>query len=390
MPPGQAKLYYLDLKPNTVVNGAISYTVKALRYWDPARCFCVEDLYAMKFGQRTSDAMERRFFGNVDRNGAAAADYLRAYEDIDDRANDAVLHLVNYIGAQRFRTPRGLDWIQARIGSSDRTSTLLALQELFQAYAAMWMEGVWEIVHARESASKFIVTDEPVTFFNRAIFPREAPYPGGEEFPKIGTRTLFPLGADACLIITHLQLVRNPWSKPLAVRTNARTFGRTMFKITEIQFGRELDDNEVLRINYIMKQHATKYIAAASAEALYPEKQLGQVNWSGLDADWFLLPNPWKVGFTGGFAMGFKDDSTFAMDEYGRRPWHPRYEDKKQQDKEFRLFHDAQREWAKKRVGKPLSRVIDQLREDSFSNTLMREYLVKEGLLPPEEPAPSA
>ena len=146
LPPGQAKLYYLDLKPNTVVNGAISYTVKALRYWDPARCFCVEDLYAMKFGQRTSDAMERRFFGNVDRNGAAAADYLRAYEDIDDRANDAVLHLVNYIGAQRFRTPRGLDWIQARIGSSDRTSTLLALQELFQAYAAMWMEGVWEIV----------------------------------------------------------------------------------------------------------------------------------------------------------------------------------------------------------------------------------------------------
>ena len=120
----------------------------------------------MKFGKQTTDVMEKRFFGNVDRNGAAAVDYFRGYEDIDDRANDAVLHLVDYIGAQRFRTPRGLDWVQARIGSSDRTSTLLALQQLFQAYAAMWMEGIWEIVHARESAAKFIVTDDPVTCFH--------------------------------------------------------------------------------------------------------------------------------------------------------------------------------------------------------------------------------
>ncbi len=387
LPAGQTKLYYLDLKPKTVVNGRVTYTVKDLHFWDPARCFWAEDIYAMKFGKQTTDVMEKRFFGNVDRNGAAAVDYFRGYEDIDDRANDAVLHLVDYIGAQRFRTPRGLDWVQARIGSSDRTSTLLALQQLFQAYAAMWMEGIWEIVHARESAAKFIVTDEPVTFFNRAIFPAEAPYPGGEDFPKIGTRTLFPLSMDACLIITHLQLVRNPWTKPLAMRENARTFGRTMFKITEIQFGRELDDTEVLKINHILKQHASKYIAAANKEALYPEKQIGAVSWSKLDDDWFLLPNPWKVGFTGGFAMGFKDGRTFAMDEYGRRPGHPHYENKKQQDKEFRTFHNAQQEWAKKRFRKRLSRVVNQLSEDSVSNSLMQKYLVREGLLAKEDVA---
>ncbi len=104
-PAGQTKLYYLDLKPKTVVNGRVMYTVKHLHYRDPARCFWAEDLYAMKFGKRTTDIMEKRFFGNVDRNGAVAVDYFRGYEDIDDRANDAVLHLVDYMGASISELP---------------------------------------------------------------------------------------------------------------------------------------------------------------------------------------------------------------------------------------------------------------------------------------------
>ena len=63
LPAGQTNLFYLDLKPKTVANAAISYRVKDLRYWNPARCFCVEDLYSIKFGKRTTDVMERRFFG---------------------------------------------------------------------------------------------------------------------------------------------------------------------------------------------------------------------------------------------------------------------------------------------------------------------------------------
>ncbi len=161
-----------------------------------------------------------------------------------------------------------------------------------------------------------------------------------------------------------------------------------MFNLTEIQFGREMDENEVLRINHIMKQHATKFIAAANKEALYPEKYLHKPNWSKLDDDWFLLPNPWKVGFTGGYAVGYKDGSAFAMDEYGRRPGHPRYEQKEQQNKEYRTFHNARREWARRRSGKPLGRVVDQLSENTVADGLMRDYLVKEGLLAPEEAAP--
>jgi hypothetical protein len=160
------------------------------------------------------------------------------------------------------------------------------------------MEGIWEIVHARTSAVKFIISDNPVTFFNRLIFPGEAPYPGGDDFPKVGTRTIFPLSIESCLIITHLQLVRNFRHKPLAMRENARMFGRTLFNLTAIQFGRELEENEVLRINHILKLHATRFIASASEEMLYPERILGRTEWAKLDDDWFLLPNPRKVGFT--------------------------------------------------------------------------------------------
>lgn len=110
----------------------------------------------------------------------------------------------------------------------DQTQTLLAMSGLFERYGTMWMEGLWEIVRAN-SAQKFIISDDPVTFFNRRIFPGEASYPGGEDFPRVGTRTIFPLSMDSCLFITHLQLARNPWNNPLETRENARTCGfRTM------------------------------------------------------------------------------------------------------------------------------------------------------------------
>lgn len=54
---------------------------------------------------------------------------------------------------------------------------LLAMRNLYQFHTTMWMEGVWEILRARESPTKFIVTDEPVTFFNRRGFPSELKYP---------------------------------------------------------------------------------------------------------------------------------------------------------------------------------------------------------------------
>jgi hypothetical protein len=384
LPAGQSTLYYLDLHPQQILKGTVRYTKRALRRWSPARCFCLEDLYLMRFGRETTDAMERFLFGKVDKMGAMAVEFFREYDDYKEGIHEAFQALVAYIGAQRFRTPRGLDWIKARIGSTDHTRTLLAMNSLFQAYSAMWMEGIWEIVHARNSQVKFIISDNPVTFFNRLIFPGEAPYPGGDDFPKVGTRTIFPLSMESCLIITHLQLVRNLRHKPLIMRENARMFGHTMFNLTEIQFGRELDETEVLRINRILKLHATKYIASGSEEMLHPEKTLQGAEWTKLDDDWFLLPNPWKVGFTTGIMMGYEGGGGFGVDEYGRNPYNPTREMKHRQGREFQTFHAGRNEWAKKRVGRSIARVVDRMRENTVADSMMLDYLRREGLLSPE------
>jgi hypothetical protein len=166
LPAGQSKLYYLDLKPETISSGRVRYTRQALRCLGPARCFCIEDLYSIRFGKATSDAMERVLSGNVDRDGAAAVDFFRVCDDYKDGIHEAFKALVAYMGAQRFRTPRGLDWIKRAGSTSDHTRTLMVMSELFQLYGAMWMEGVWEIVHARNSAEKLRRTEKRFTLRN--------------------------------------------------------------------------------------------------------------------------------------------------------------------------------------------------------------------------------
>lgn len=381
LPQGQSVLCYLDLKPETLTSGEVTYKQKALRFWEPARCFCADDLYSLRFKGTTTDVLEKRLFGVVDRRGAAAADLFRSYDGPEEGLRDAYRDVLRYLGAQRFRTPSGLDRLAKRFQLVDKNASLIGMQQLFQQYGTMWMEGVWEIVSARQSRAKFIVSDAPVTFFNRNIIPGGYSYPGIEDFPMIGTRTIFPLASDSCLIITHLQLVRDPWTRPTKVRTNARAFQPTVAKFTDIQFGRELEEDEVLRINFILKRWARRYIAAADQEALYPEKQIGPIHWTKLDSDWFLLPNPWKVGFTSGIMLGYQDGGSWSMDEYGRNPWHPAFKDEEQRAFEWRRKEEAMREWAKRRLGKSLARVADELRDNSIADSMMNEYLRDSGLV---------
>lgn len=387
LPVGQQKLWYLDLKPEKVtVNGRISFMRQALRSMYPAQCFYFDDLYLLHFGKHVTDVVEKSFFGTVDKRGCSAAQFFDAFDVRANGLNESYQGLLAYIAAQRFRTPRGLDWIRRQGGVQDQNRTLMVMRQLFEAYNAMWMEGTWEIVHARNSETKFIISDDPVTFFNRKIFPEEAPYPGGDDFPKIGTRTIFPLNAENCLIITHLQLVRNPWCKPLETRENARLFGQTVARLTAIQHSRALEENEVLRINYLLKHRATKFIASGRKDDLYPESKLGRIDWAKLDDDWFLLPHLWKVNFTTGILMGTMDGRHLAIDEHGRDPRHPRYEDPRRRAEEHRTFEDGKREWAKKRIGKSLAQTWEWGRENSVHDRMMQEYLCEEGLLPRKEP----
>jgi hypothetical protein len=351
----------------------------------------------------------------VDRLGMNAVTEMAEFSGIGTLSGpDAFKNLPPYMGAQRFRTPRGLDEIrristredltpfaevyvstqrfklppefyrmrkmQSQLTHDDPNHILSVLTGVFQPYSTMWVECVWEIVHARHSKTKFIVSDNPVTFYCKSMFPNDWTYPNDCNLKQIGTRTLFPLALDSCLVLTHLQLARNPKTTPTGHRENARYYDQTMKHLGEVQFDRELEEDEVVRINYILKKRATRYIAAAEKEWLYPERHVSTTDWRSLDDDWFLLPHLWKVSFTSGILMG-GDGWTWAMDEYGRHPGDPQFKNKKQHEIDWVMHEVSKREWAKKRVGKSAAQV-DEFRHSGVGDALMRKYLQEEGLLP--------
>lgn len=385
LPPGQTNFFYLDLHPEIKTWGGGSHQLKPVRRLGPNACFYLDDLYTLRFGSQVTDEMEKRFFGKIDDLGHDAVSQFAEFNGVTDGIMDAYQNIAPYMGAQRFRTPRGLDDIKrlARSGDPDVVANLalMSMANGFQEYTTMWSEGVWEIVKARQSPTKFIVTDDPVTFYCKTVFQSEWTYPHDVNLKQIGTRTLFPLGLDSCLVITHLQLVRNPWSTPTMFRENARSYDMTMKHIGEIQFGRELEEDEVLRINYIIKTRATRYVASAEEAWLYPEQRLAATNWAGLDDDWFLFPHLWRVHFRTGIMAGGVKGRSFAADEYGFKPGDPRYQDRKRRDAEWETFERAKREWAKKRIGKSRARSDERMGRD-VSDSMMEDYLREEGILP--------
>ena len=332
----------------------------------------------MRFGAESTDVLEKKLFGVVDQKGASAAAFFANYDNFKEGTHGAYQDLVYYLGAQRFRTPQGLDWLAKHMNLAGKNAMLLAMQQLFQQYGTMWAEGIWEIVHARHSSTKFIISDVPVTFFNRSIIPGGYPYPGIDDFPMVGTRTIFPLSAESCLLITHLQLARNPWNDPKERRVNARAFQMTLANLTDLQFGRELEEDEVIRINLILKRWAKRYVASANQEFLYPERRIEDIHWTRLDHDWFLLPNLWKVGFTTGIMVGYEKGRSWAMDEYGRTPANVRYEDAVRRNFERERNEKSKKEWAKRRIGKSLARVVDQMRENTVADRMMSRFLESE------------
>jgi hypothetical protein len=138
----------------------------------------------------------------------------------------------------------------------------------------------------------------------------------------------------------------------------------------------------VLRINYIMKKRATRYVAAAEKEWLYPENRVSTIDWPKLDDDWFLLPHLWKVPFTAEIIMGHDDGRVWAADEYGRHPGNPMFKNERQREKEWRIRRLAQREWAKKRMGKSRAQTDERLIGRGVDDKMVDDFLREEGLIP--------
>jgi len=345
------ELFYLDFNPDNFIDPrGIAHPKKAVRKQGTKYCFAENDLYTARFGSVESTKIEQSFFGEIDHKGRIAVDYFTnfSHPSVD---HDAFTDMMRYMSTQKLRTPKGLDWVAQEAKTENKFRVLNLMLQLQNLYCALWAECIWLIADASQSSTKFIISDHPVTVYNRICGPRSQWCRGCND-PDIwfnATQTIFPLSIDKVLILTNLSWVRNPYQHERSIRPNPNPFRSAMFKYTEIQTLRHLSELEVCEINYIIKRRAYRFIASSKEEWLYPENKIQTTQWNMFGKGYLLMPDPRAVNMGGEIFIGHNDGSVSAYDEYGRRPWQQDYgkESKHGGGDEFKTLYRFKGEFAR-------------------------------------------
>lgn len=341
-------LYYLQLKPTFSSSNGHKYKNKQINHWGVKKCFYEKDLYTTKFDGLTLTDIERYFFGEVDRLGVGAVEY---FADFDHRSadQDAFHNLLRYMSIQRLRTPKGLGYLSLKTKITDKNSLLIELQKLQNIFCAIWAECQWSLVDAAQSDTKFIVTDHPVTTYNKGCYPlsKYCRNFNDPDIRSIGTHTLYPLNQNKMLILTNKSWFHNPYANPLRLRPNPVYFRDTFFNFMDIQVGRQLAEEEVCEINYILKMRAHTHIAAANEEWLFPEKRIEKNRWDGYGKKYLLMPDPRSSFISSGPVISYQGGGVEAFDIYGRKPGQAGYEDEALLKKEQKTFESFKGEYAR-------------------------------------------
>lgn len=308
--------WFLDISPPHLRPDGTPILARP-RQRPPKACFWQNDLYVTRFGEYLNDQIETVLFQGIDDYGAAA---VRAFIGGDVvQVHDQYQPMLAYLGAQKLRTPKGLDWIRSRYPALSQLELMGEMQHLREMFGTLWAECAHEVVSAEDSAVKFLITDHPVSTFNAGL-PLEASllqYPNEAPITWNGTQTLFPLDANHLLIMTHVPYAKDPGGVELtAKRINARYFGHTMLRINALIRGRRFDTEAVIAVNAWLKTRARRYIAAGDRDWLYPERTtpVAPATLARL-----LLPlrkELWRHG--GEIHIGYKDGTFGYRDAYGR------------------------------------------------------------------------
>jgi uncharacterized protein DUF4238 len=133
----------------------------------------------------------------------------------------------------------------------------------------VWSECQWEIFSARNSEIEFLLSDDPVTLYNRDCYPASSvcTYPHDPDPFWKGTRVIHPLSPDNVLVLTHSEHTDNPSRlKARQNRRNARAYDQVILNYTSIVNEREFAPDQVTCINHIIKSRAARYVASISRE----------------------------------------------------------------------------------------------------------------------------
>jgi hypothetical protein len=349
VPVGQKeqKLFYLDFRPGEFIDPrGVAHPNPAVRRQGFKFCFAEKDLYTTRFGAEESKNIEKNFFGEIDNTGSRAVEFFAnfAHTEID---GDAFQNLLMYMSTQKLRTVKGLEWLALQSGAKNKNQILSLMIQWRQLHCAVWTECTWLIADASRSDTKFIVSDHPVTVYNRRCGPRSQWCKGAND-PDIrfhATHTIFPLSLEKILILTNLSWVKNPYQSEVAIRPNPKLLRDAMFNFMNIQILRNLNEQEVREINFIIKSRARRYIGAAKEEWLFPEKYVSKSEWNTYGNGYLFMPDPRDVYLGGDIFVSFKDGSSTGFDPYGRRPGQPGFGKDSASDAE--TLHRFQGEFAR-------------------------------------------
>lgn len=192
------------------------------------------------------------------------------------------------------------------------------MQRIRMMHCTLWTEGVREIVSADDAETKFIISDHPVTIYNHAVPPgmQLSAYPNDPTIALRASQTIFPLNRDFCLILTNLEYAQDPSTPPRDKRTFARNYRSSMVRTDAFIRTRRLSDQEVTRVNYVIKSRARRYIAAGRKEWLFPEATVADA-WGAM-RETFLPPEQELWRFGGEIFAKFDDGHVHYQDEFGR------------------------------------------------------------------------
>lgn len=319
---GHTAFKVLDMHPEIFRDkrGAIVGKGRQILSKGPDALFFERNLYTTRVLGEPNDDIERLLFGKIDETGK---DAIKAFIENDfDKMHFTYTQVFEFLDALRLRTPKGLRFLRATLRARNQEELMIRMQEVRRMHCVMWMEGSIEVFEAAQSATKFIFSDHPVTFFNPHVFPRDREIPIGLDVPQqwLGTQTLLPLDRDRLMVITHREWGRKQGEiRARKPRTNPRLFDNSMITYDGIQRGRQLSEKQVREVNYIVKSRAERYIASCIEDELFPERHLKTTLWSKLGK--FLLPRSYATALQVGFTtMKSRDGAYYFQDEFGRRP----------------------------------------------------------------------
>jgi hypothetical protein len=104
---------------------------------------------------------------------------------------------------QKLRTPKGLATLQALAAGADKNRTLILLQRLQNIYCAVWTESMWPLAAATSSTTKFIISDHPVTVYNRKCPPLSIYCRGHSEPARKIELSVFDSGLTSCAGVSY-------------------------------------------------------------------------------------------------------------------------------------------------------------------------------------------